>query len=188
MDSKSLLGCVTDKQRYVNALTYLYRLDKGTSFDRYPQGWSHSVYINSYIKVTISRDKTKLVTVLLRRKDNNEEIFLKNVTVLTPFTIELISEEIVNHFLSRKNNLCSICKDQSGSEEYCELCSLLQCTYKENTCPICMDDSKTTTVWRKLPCHHLFHHSCIKKVVNEEQCLTCPICRSHSEWSDSFIY
>lgn len=50
--------------------------------------------------------------------------------------------------------------------------------YSQTTCPICLDDfiPNTTTV-RSLPCHHIYHPSCIDPFLRANSSL-CPLCKT----------
>lgn len=73
---------------------------------------------------------------------------------------------------------CKIWKT-SGKKKYCENC-LDKCTFREDTCAICLDDELQVARWVETPCKHVFHKHCLDKVpcLQDERGKKCPLCRS----------
>lgn len=188
MDSTSKFGNFLDKSRYHRCLAYLNHLDKSTDMNRYPMGYSHSVHMNSYLTLTVSRKTPHEITILLRRVPDSCILFIDSVIKLNEETISRLTEKMI-HKVIRIDTVkkCLSCTDAAKDGTYCRLCSLSQSTYSENPCPICLDDSHVTAIWKKLPCHHLFHDECMKKVVKDDQ-ITCPLCRQICNRKDALIY
>lgn len=188
MDSTSNFGNFLDKHRYERCLGYLKHLDKNSDLSRYPRGYTHSVHMNGYLLLSISRKDMDEVTVLLRRRLDSCLLFIKTVVRLDEATISILIDEMIEKVLHQnKMPKCLSCSDIATNGKYCELCSLSQSTYKENPCSICLDEANVTTIWRKLPCHHLFHDECVLKMVKDNQ-ITCPLCRQTCDRKDALIY
>jgi Ring finger domain len=188
MDSTSKLGNFSDKNRFRKTLNYLLYLDTKSELSRYPKGYLHSVHMNSYLTLSLSRSVDYEVLILLRRISDQTILFFQPVTKLTDEKIT----SLIDNMIQRLNNMenvkkCLLCEESSYGHPYCQRCSLLETTYSENPCPICLDETRVTTVWRKLPCHHLFHDECVMKAAQEDQ-ITCPMCRQPCDKKDAMIY
>lgn len=66
-----------------------------------------------------------------------------------------------NHYKANKDGFCNNCYPWV--------------TTQEEDCCICLDNSPK--VWIKLPCNHIMHKYCYKKVEGQK----CPLCRVHHE-------
>eukprot|EP00928_Gymnodinium_smaydae_P070730 TRINITY_DN54501_c0_g1_i1.p1 TRINITY_DN54501_c0_g1~~TRINITY_DN54501_c0_g1_i1.p1 ORF type:complete len:289 (-),score=6.57 TRINITY_DN54501_c0_g1_i1:147-1013(-) len=45
-------------------------------------------------------------------------------------------------------------------------------------CPICLSDSFHATTWKKLPCGHVFHESCLLRWAQTSRGISCALCRA----------
>ncbi len=52
----------------------------------------------------------------------------------------------------------------------------IQNTPTDNSCYICLEQQKPSEIVTKLPCKHMFHQSCIKSWLCNEN-VKCPVCR-----------
>lgn len=188
MDSSSQFGNFLDKHRYERCVAYLKHLDKNSDFSRYPCGYMHSVHMNGYLVLSLSRKSMSEVTILLRRSSDSCLLFVDTVEQLDQETVHKLIDQMIEK-VSYQNSIvkCLSCSEIAKDGKYCELCSLTQSTYKENPCTICLDETNVTTVWRKLPCHHLFHEECMDKIILNYQ-IICPMCRRQCQRKDTFIY
>lgn len=65
-------------------------------------------------------------------------------------------------------------KIMAGKMRLCKLDLDVLCS--QPSCPICNEDFSLTTTVTKLPCTHVFHHSCVVPWLELKQ--NCPICRA----------
>jgi len=74
--------------------------------------------------------------------------------------------------LVKKYTWCKHCEISLAGydKECCDDCYCLECERVEGCC-VCME--KGLGVWCKLPCGHILHKCCFRKVVNKK----CPLCR-----------
>jgi hypothetical protein len=60
---------------------------------------------------------------------------------------------------------------ENESTSYIILVNDLIPLQENDTCPICLEKYKKKELLKKLPCFHIFHRSCLKKIK------ICPLCR-----------
>lgn len=61
-----------------------------------------------------------------------------------------------------------------------------KCGDKNVYCTICCETVKQKEYIRELPCKHMYHKRCIDRwlyvSINENEDITCPLCRKRIEW------
>ena len=94
----------------------------------------------------------------------------------------LVIKELENFLLECPNLYHSVVQDWLNSrfpccwDEQIALYVDIGCEVRviiPSECAICLEDCNM--IWKRLPCGHMFHRSCIRKWMKNKK--TCPLCR-----------
>lgn len=80
--------------------------------------------------------------------------------------------------IDEKSNKCNCLQDESKYKETIMLKKILNIPIETETCPICLDEIKSTydaIYFIRCEKHHYFHLKCLSKINDA----TCPICKTH---------
>ena len=128
----------------------------------------HSVNLNSFVQLQISRTHIGSYNVAVCRKEDQ--------CLIVYFTasdgeevVARIEKEMATNGARPK---CRVCTGVAPKGDYCELCSIMT-TRVEEVCAICIDEEKQVAVWVDPGCGHCYHHECLSKIRDAR----CPLCR-----------
>jgi hypothetical protein len=158
---------------------YQYLLSRDTK--NHPDAFNHSISLNGYIQMNLLRVDSHNYTLNIYRLEDKCFLYVHtfDMSLSSDYIVNLLYKELLKVGTLPK---CLICNTVSMENGYCELCYVMSTTI-DDTCAICLEETRKEAVWVKTSCNHSYHFECYRKL----QQASCPLCREVMKSSPKII-